>query len=65
MKDITYKGFTGSVHFSEIDNIFYGRIKGISDLITYEGESVIELTKAFHEMVDEHMKDCTAQNIGP
>ena len=64
MKDITYNGFTGSVHFSEADNIFYGKIEGVIDLITFEGESVNELTDAFHYMVDEHLKDCEAENIG-
>ena len=64
MKDITYNGFTGSVHFSEADNIFYGKIEGVIDLITIEGESVNKLIVAFHDMVDEHLKDCEAENIG-
>jgi predicted HicB family RNase H-like nuclease len=64
MKDITYNGFTGSVYFSEADLIYYGNIEGITDLITYEGESVLELTDAFHDMVDEHLIDCVAENIG-
>ena len=66
MKDVlNYKGFTGSVHFAADDSVFYGRIEGITDLITFEGESVKELTDAFHYMVDEHIKDCEAENIEP
>ena len=64
MKDITYSGFAGSVHFSEADLIFYGKIEGITDLVTFEAESVMELTDAFQDMVDEHIKDCEAENIG-
>lgn len=34
-------------------------------MITFEGESVKELTEGFHYMVDEHIKDCEAENIAP
>ena len=66
MRDVlNYRGFIGSVHFSANDLIFYGKIEGITDLITFEGETVKELTEAFHFMVDEHIKDCEAENIAP
>ena len=66
MKDVlNYRGFIGSVHFSADDSIFYGKIEGVTDLITFEGETVNELTAAFHFMVDEHIKDCEAENIAP
>ena len=66
MKDVlNYRGFIGSVHFSADDSIFYGKIEGITDLITFEGETVKELTEAFHYMVDAHIKDCEAENIAP
>ena len=64
MKDIiNYKGFIGSVHFSADDHVFYGKVEGINDLITFEGESVKELTDAFKFVVDEHLKDCEAEKI--
>jgi predicted HicB family RNase H-like nuclease len=51
MKDVlNYKGFIGSVHFSADDNIFYGKIEGITDLVTFEGETVKELTEAFQSI---------------
>ena len=59
MKDILiYKGFIGSVHFSTNDRVFFGKIEGINDLVTFEGTTVDELENAFHYMVDEHIKDC-------
>jgi len=65
-KDVlNYRGFIGSVHFSADDSIFYGKIEGVTDLVTFEGETVRELTEAFHYMVDEHIKDCEAENIAP
>lgn len=64
MKDVlNYKGFIGSVHFSADDNVFFGKVEGINDLVTFEGETVKELTDAFHYVVDEHIKDCEKENI--
>jgi len=64
MKNIlTYKGYIGSVNFSADDNVFFGKLEGIDDLITFEGETVQELKDAFHYMVDEHIKDCRMANI--
>jgi hypothetical protein len=35
MKDkLHYKDFIGSVHFSEEDAVFYGKIEGINDLVS-------------------------------
>lgn len=64
MKDvITYKGFIGSVHFAAEDKVFYGKIEGINDLITFEGETVSQLEEGFKHMVDEHIKDCENNNL--
>jgi predicted HicB family RNase H-like nuclease len=59
MKDVLiYKGFIGSVHFSADDAVFHGKLEGIDDLITFEGNSVAELTRAFHEAVDDYIALC-------
>lgn len=59
MKDVlTYKNFIGSVHFSAEDKVFYGKLEGISDLIMFEGQSVAELIKAFHEAVNDYLELC-------
>lgn len=64
MKDLlTYKGFIGSVHFSADDQVFFGKVEGINDLVTFEGKTVKELIDAFHYMTDEHVKDCEKENI--
>lgn len=59
MKDVlTYKGFIGSVHFSAEDKVFHGKLEGITDLVSFEGRSVNELIKAFHEAVDDYIALC-------
>jgi predicted HicB family RNase H-like nuclease len=47
MKDIlTYKNYIAAVHFSTEDDVFYGHIEGIGDLVSFEGQSVQELKDA-------------------
>lgn len=64
MRDVlTYKEFIGTVYFSADDKVFYGKIEGINDLITFDGANVDELEEAFKYMVDEHIKDCKKEGI--
>src|SRR6186713_2693849 len=59
MNDILqYKDYYASVHFSAEDEIFYGKILGINDLVSFEGSSVKELKKSFHEAVDDYLETC-------
>ncbi len=55
---LIFKGFIGTVSFSSDDRIFYGKIEGIDDLVTFEGSTVEELESAFRYMVDQHIEDC-------
>jgi predicted HicB family RNase H-like nuclease len=55
---LNYKGFLGSVSFSEEDDVLYGKIECIDDLILYEGGCVSEIKNAFKEAVDEYIKSC-------
>ena len=66
MKDVlTYKGFMGTVHFSAEDKVFHGKIEGIDDLVTFEGHSVEELIKAFHNEVDDYIALCKEMGKEP
>lgn len=58
MNTLSYKGFIGSVGFSENDNVFFGKIEGIDGLVNFEGENVHETIKSFHESVDEYIAYC-------
>lgn len=55
---IHYKGYVGSVEFSEEDGIFYGKVLGIRSLISYEGESIPDLLADFHDAVDDYLENC-------
>ena len=63
MNTLTYKGYIGSVSFSEKDNVFFGKIEGINGLVNFEGESVKELTGAFHNAVDDYLEYCVRKKV--
>lgn len=65
MNTLKYKGFVGSVAFSEEDNVFFGKIEGIDGLVNFEGSSVDELKNAFHEAVDDYIAYCKEEGIQP
>lgn len=59
MKDkLIYKDFIGSVHFNSEDNIFYGKIEGINDLVTFEADTVKTLRQAFIDACDDYLSIC-------
>ena len=52
-----YKGFVGSIEYSEKDGVFFGKVQDIRSLISYEGTNVEELESDFHGAVDEYLSD--------
>lgn len=59
MTDILqYKNYYGSVHFSAEDEVFFGKIIGINDLVSFEGASVKELKRSFQEAVKDYLDTC-------
>ena len=66
MKNVmSYKNYIGTVSFSEEDGLFYGKVVGITDSISFEGESVSELTQDFHDAIDEYIEFCKDNNKEP
>ena len=72
-----YKGYVGSVEFSESDGVLFGKVQGIRSLISYEGTSVQELlddftflehngwNTDFHGAVDDYLALCEAEGTEP
>ncbi len=65
MNTMKYKGYIGSVCFSEKDSVFYGKVEGINGLVNFEGDSVKVLTESFHEAVDDYLEFCREEGIEP
>lgn len=60
-----YKGYYGTVEYSEADNILFGKVIGIDSLISYEGESVAKLRSDFESAVDDYLELCAEKGIEP
>ncbi len=60
-----YKGYIGSIEFSEEDTLFFGKVLGIRSLISYEGKNADELISDFHSAVDDYLAVCEAEGREP
>ena len=66
MGRLQYKGYYGSVEYSEADNCFVGHTLGLRrTCILYEGDSVESLKKDFEEGIDDYLACCKAEGIEP
>ena len=59
---MTYKGYVGTIEFSQSDKVFFGKVLGINGLISYEGADVIFLREDFHAAVDDYISECGANS---
>ena len=55
---LTYKGYAGQVEFDVEAGIFHGEVVDIRDVITFQGRSVEELTRAFRDSIDDYLEYC-------
>ncbi|MDR2934554.1 MAG: type II toxin-antitoxin system HicB family antitoxin [Candidatus Adiutrix sp.] len=62
---LNYKGYAGSIEFSEDDAVFHGKVTGLKSLITFEGASVADLTADFHNAVNEYLAFCAETGKQP
>ena len=60
-----YKGYPGSVHYSDNDGVFFGKIEHIKSLISFEGTELRSLRQGFEEAVDDYLDLCQDENIEP
>lgn len=62
---MTYKNYTARIEFDSQDRIFFGRLAGIRDIVTFHGKTVDELEAAFEEAVDDYLAVCTKLGDDP
>lgn len=55
-KILKYKGYEGYVHFSTEDNLYYGWIFGIKDLVDYNSETEDDIENQFRLAVDDYIE---------
>jgi predicted HicB family RNase H-like nuclease len=60
-----YKGYIGKVEIDDEAGILYGEVINIRDVITFEGRSVDDVQRAFHESVDDYLAFCAERGENP
>ena len=66
MNDILkYKTYFAEIHFSAEDEVFYGKLIGINDLVNFEADSVKGLKNAFIEATEDYLNTCKQINKNP
>jgi predicted HicB family RNase H-like nuclease len=66
MGNLRYKGYVGSVDYSEEDGTLFGRVLGMSkDAITYEGATIDMLKADFEAGIDHYLASCAARGVEP
>lgn len=58
MSNLAYKGYTGTIEASIEDGCLHGQLLFITDIITYEGNTVEDIKKSFKEAVDHYLAYC-------
>lgn len=63
MTMLEYKGYLGTVEPD--DGTLSGRVVGLRDVITFEGETYAEVTQAFRESIDDYLNFCAERSQQP
>jgi predicted HicB family RNase H-like nuclease len=62
---LEYKDYYGSANYSDEDEVFWGKLEFIRDVMTYESDTAKGLRPAFQETVDDYLKTCEATGQEP
>ena len=60
-----YKGYIAKVEYDAESELFHGEVVGIRDVVTFQGRSVEECEKAFHDSVDDYLEFCRERSEKP
>lgn len=65
MNTMSHQGYTARVEYDERDDIFVGRILGIRSIISFHGDTVVELRSRFEHAVADYLADCEREGVQP
>lgn len=64
-KMMEYKGYHAQIEYDNEDEIFVGKVFGITDSLNFHGTSVSELEEMFHQSIDNYLEMCAAAGKTP
>ena len=65
MSTLQHRGYSARVEFDDEDGVFFGRIAGIADGVTFHATTVDDLRAAFVEAVDDYLATCARIGKAP
>jgi len=60
---LEYKGYIGTIDAE--DGVFFGRVAGLRDVITFEGTTFGEVEQAFRDSIDDYLAFCVKRGEPP
>lgn len=60
-----YKSYMGHVEFDDQAGIFHGTVVNMRDVVTFQGESVEQIRRAFKESIDDYLEFCAERGEAP
>ena len=64
-KQLSRKGYSGTVEYDAEDDLLVGRIIGINDSICYHGTSIEEIRSSFIDAVENYLSVCEELGKAP
>ena len=65
MKLLIHEGVVGSLNYSTVDKVFYGKIQGVEGVFSYHGETESEAIEGFRESVGDYKDYCMSEKLEP
>lgn len=53
---IEYKGYVGSIEYDLDNDVYFGKLLNIKDLINYEGDNIFSLYRHYLDAVDDYIE---------
>lgn len=64
-KMMEYSGYHAQIEYDAEDEIFVGKVFGLTDSLNFHGTSVSELEEMFHQSVDNYLQMCAETGKTP
>ena len=62
---LKYKGYGTKIEYDVESAVLFGKIEGISDLVTFESKNADDIVQEFHSAVDDYLQFCADVGKNP
>ena len=62
---MAYNGYHAQIEYDAEDELFVGKVYGITDSLNFHGTSVAELEEMFHQSIDNYLAMCAETGKQP